>query len=38
MEEVAYQSVLQFWFQESSPAQWWKVDLEFDRLIVGAVL
>jgi|SRR4026207_1935015 uncharacterized protein (DUF924 family) len=29
-----HQSVLQFWFQESSPAQWWKVDLEFDRLIV----
>ena len=29
-----YQSVLRFWFQESSPAQWWKVDAEFDRLIV----
>jgi len=29
-----YESVLQFWFQESSPAQWWKVDPEFDRLIV----
>lgn len=29
-----FQSVLQFWFQESSPAQWWKVDAEFDRLIV----
>jgi len=29
-----HQSVLQFWFQESSPVQWWKVDLEFDRLIV----
>ena len=28
-----YQSVLQFWFQEISPAQWWKVDAEFDRLI-----
>ena len=33
-DEVAYQSVLQFWFEESSPAQWWKVDAEFDRLIV----
>ena len=29
-----HQSVLQFWFQESSPAQWWKVDAEFDRLIM----
>jgi uncharacterized protein (DUF924 family) len=28
-----YQAVLNFWFQESSPAQWWKVDAEFDRLI-----
>jgi len=33
-EEVMYQSVLQFWFEETSPAQWWKVDLEFDRVIV----
>lgn len=29
-----YQSVLQFWFKEISPAQWWKVDAEFDQLIV----
>jgi uncharacterized protein (DUF924 family) len=29
-----YESVLQFWFHESSPAQWWKVDPEFDRMIV----
>ena len=29
-----YRSVLQFWFQECSPAQWWKVDAKFDRLIV----
>ena len=28
-----YQSVLQFWFGEISPAQWWKADPEFDRLI-----
>jgi uncharacterized protein (DUF924 family) len=27
------QSVLQFWFHEISPAQWWKVDPELDRLI-----
>jgi uncharacterized protein (DUF924 family) len=31
---TATQSVLQFWFDEISPAQWWKVDAEFDRLIV----
>ena len=29
-----YQSVLQFWFKEISPTQWWKVDTEFDQLIV----
>jgi uncharacterized protein (DUF924 family) len=29
-----YQPVLQFWFQELSPAQWWQVDVELDRLIV----
>lgn len=29
-----YESVIQFWFKEVSPAQWWKVDPEFDRLIV----
>lgn len=28
-----HQSVLQFWFNEIKPAQWWKVDAEFDRLI-----
>lgn len=27
------QSVLQFWFHEITPAQWWKVDPAFDRLI-----
>ena len=25
--------VLQFWFHEISPAQWWKVDSEFDQMI-----
>jgi len=29
-----HRSVLQFWFRECSPAQWWEVDVEFDRLIV----
>ncbi len=28
-----YEAILKFWFEEISPAQWWKVDLEFDRLI-----
>jgi uncharacterized protein (DUF924 family) len=27
------QSILQFWFHEITPAQWWKVDPAFDRLI-----
>jgi uncharacterized protein (DUF924 family) len=31
-QEAVHESVLQFWFQESTPAQWWKVDAEFDRL------
>ena len=26
-------SVLRFWFQEVTPAQWWKVDPAFDRTI-----
>lgn len=28
-----YQSVLDFWFQEIEPVQWWKKDPAFDRLI-----
>ena len=28
-----HQAVLQFWFEETSPAQWWTVDVEFDRVI-----
>ena len=28
-----HHSVLQFWFHEISPAQWWKVDPDFDRLV-----
>jgi uncharacterized protein (DUF924 family) len=30
-----YRSVLQFWFEEVSPGQWWKVDADFDRLIAA---
>jgi uncharacterized protein (DUF924 family) len=29
-----FTSVLSFWFQEVTPAQWWKVDADFDRTIV----
>lgn len=29
-----YESVIQFWFKEISPAQRWKVDAGFDRLIM----
>jgi uncharacterized protein (DUF924 family) len=28
-----YSSVLQFWFAEVSPSQWWKVDSAFDKLV-----
>lgn len=28
-----YQDILQFWFEETSPAQWWKVDAAFDQQI-----
>jgi uncharacterized protein (DUF924 family) len=28
-----FQAVLQFWFHEITPAEWWKVDPAFDRLI-----
>ncbi len=30
-----HESVLQFWFNEITPAQWWKVDAEFDRLVLN---
>jgi uncharacterized protein (DUF924 family) len=29
------EAILQFWFHEIAPAQWWKVDPAFDRLIDG---
>ncbi len=28
-----YEAVLQFWFEEVQPAQWWKVDPDFDALV-----
>jgi uncharacterized protein (DUF924 family) len=30
-----YQSVLEFWFKDITPAQWWKVDPAFDALIAS---
>jgi uncharacterized protein (DUF924 family) len=30
-----YQSVLEFWFKDITPAQWWKVDPAFDALIAN---
>jgi uncharacterized protein (DUF924 family) len=30
-----HRSVLQFWFHEVTPAQWWKVDPAFDRMIAS---
>lgn len=28
-----HETILRFWFEETSPAQWWKVDADFDRVI-----
>jgi uncharacterized protein (DUF924 family) len=28
-----YQDIIQFWFEEIEPPQWWKVDADFDELI-----
>ncbi|MEO8296542.1 MAG: DUF924 family protein [Burkholderiales bacterium] len=28
-----YRPILHFWFEQIQPAQWWKVDAAFDRLI-----
>lgn len=29
-----YHEILKFWFEETEPAQWWKKDEDFDRLII----
>jgi uncharacterized protein (DUF924 family) len=29
-----YREILQFWFEEIEPAQWWKKDDDFDKLII----
>jgi uncharacterized protein (DUF924 family) len=33
MENTNATDILDFWFKEITPAQWWKSDPEFDRLI-----
>ncbi len=33
-----YQQVIKFWFEEITPEMWWKVDPEFDKLIVSRYL
>lgn len=33
MSQSSYMDVLQFWFEEIEPAQWWQVDDGFDQLI-----
>lgn len=32
-EPAGHDAVLRFWFEELTPAQWWKVDAALDRLI-----
>jgi uncharacterized protein (DUF924 family) len=32
-ESIGHAGVLRFWFEELTPAQWWKVDAALDRLI-----
>ena len=29
-----YREILRFWFEEAKPAQWWKKDEDFDRIII----
>lgn len=33
MKAMDASAILQFWFDEITPAQWWKVDPDFDHLI-----
>lgn len=32
---MRYQEVINFWFKEIEPAQWWKKDTDFDRQLVA---
>jgi uncharacterized protein (DUF924 family) len=38
MENTNATRILDFWFKEITPAQWWKADPEFDRLIESRFL
>jgi len=31
--EFEYKDILNFWFEELKPAQWWEKDLEFDSMV-----
>jgi uncharacterized protein (DUF924 family) len=31
---VVYSGILEFWFEEIAPSQWWTKDAEFDQLVV----
>ncbi|WP_163833882.1 DUF924 family protein [Spartinivicinus ruber] len=33
MKHTAYQDILEFWFNEITPQQWWIKDADFDQLI-----
>jgi len=33
-----YQNVINFWFEETKPSQWWGKDEDFDQLIIGKFL
>lgn len=38
MKTLSPTDILDFWFKEISPAQWWKADAEFDRLVEARFL
>jgi uncharacterized protein (DUF924 family) len=38
MENISLTDILDFWFKEITPAQWWRADTEFDRLIESRFL
>jgi uncharacterized protein (DUF924 family) len=31
---ISFESIIDFWFVEISPKQWWEKSLEFDRMII----
>lgn len=35
---MMYQQIIQFWFEEINPKQWWTVDSQFDQLIAQRFL